>query len=244
MARPLAIIQMGDPPAVIRQEAGEQSRWFVQVLALNRGEYRVFRPDRHELLPAIDTICGAIISGSWAMVTDRLAWSEETAQWIRLAHALNLPLLGVGYGHQLIAHALGGLVADNPQGSEHGLQLIQIAENSTAPLLTTCPGRFAAWLSHRQTVLRPPEVPAYWLFPPGTSARFCAIATRRIRCSSTRNLPGILWPPASNSAAKGWKWPRCPANQPGHKNCSGASIISGARIMPPAYASHKHEKTV
>ncbi len=144
MARPLAIIQMGDPPAVIRQEAGEQSRWFVQVLALNRGEYRVFRPDRHELLPAIDTICGAIISGSWAMVTDRLAWSEETAQWIRLAHALNLPLLGVGYGHQLIAHALGGLVADNPQGSEHGLQLIQIAENSTAPLLTTCPGRFAA----------------------------------------------------------------------------------------------------
>lgn len=157
MARPLAIIQMGDPPAVIRQEAGEQSRWFVQVLALNRGEYRVFRPDRHELLPAIDTICGAIISGSWAMVTDRLAWSEETAQWIRLAHALNLPLLGVGYGHQLIAHALGGLVADNPQGSEHGLQLIQIAENSTAPLLTRCPGRFAAWLSHRQTVLRPPE---------------------------------------------------------------------------------------
>lgn len=88
MARPLAIIQMGDPPAIIREEAGEQSQWFVQALALSRGEYRVIHPDRQEPLPAIDTICGAIISGSWAMVTDRLAWSEETAQWIRRAHAL------------------------------------------------------------------------------------------------------------------------------------------------------------
>ena len=77
MARPLAIIQMGDPPAIIREEAGEQSQWFVQALALSRGEYRVIHPDRQEPLPAIDTICGAIISGSWAMVTDRLAWSEE-----------------------------------------------------------------------------------------------------------------------------------------------------------------------
>ncbi len=91
------------------------------------------------------------------MVTDRLAWSEKTAQWIRRAHALNLPLLGVCYGHQLIAHALGGVVADNPLGSERGLQLIQIAEQSTAPLLTAFPRRFSAWLSHRQTVLQPPE---------------------------------------------------------------------------------------
>lgn len=157
MARPLAIIQMGEPPAAIRQAVGEQSQWLVQALALTREEYRVIRPDRHDPLPAIGGICGAIISGSWAMVTDRLAWSEETAQWIRRAYALHLPLLGVCYGHQLIAHALGGVVADNPLGSERGLQLIQLAEHSTAPLLTAFPGRFSAWLSHQQTVLRPPE---------------------------------------------------------------------------------------
>lgn len=157
MAKPLAIIQMGVPPAVIRHEAGEQSQWFIQALALDSGEYIVVRPDLQDSLPGMDTICGAIISGSWAMVSDQLAWSEETAQWIRCAHGLNLPLLGVCYGHQLIAHALGGVVDDNPQGSERGLQQIQIAENSAAPLLKAFPERFSAWLSHRQTVLQPPE---------------------------------------------------------------------------------------
>lgn len=190
MARPLAIIQMGDPPAIIREEAGEQSQWFVQALALPRGEYRVIHPDRQEPLPAIDTICGAIISGSWAMVTDRLAWSEETAQWIRRAHALNLPLLGVCYGHLLISHALGGLVADNPLGSEHGLQLIQIAENSTAPLLTTFPGRFAAWLSHRQTVLRPPDGASVMAF----SARdACQILRYSDTAYSVQFHPEFTW---------------------------------------------------
>lgn len=157
MARPLAIIQMGDPPAIIREETGEQSQWFVQALALSRGEYRVIHPDRRGAPARYRHNLRRHHQRLWAMVTDRLAWSEETAQWIRRAHALNLPLLGVCYGHLLISHALGGLVADNPLGSEHGLQLIQIAENSTAPLLTTFPGRFAAWLSHRQTVLRPPD---------------------------------------------------------------------------------------
>ena len=141
---------MGDPPAIIREEAGEQSQWFVQAFALSRSTGLFTRIAR--TLPAIDTICGAIISGSWTMVTDRLAWSEETAQWIRRALALNLPLLGVLWPANF--HALGGLVADNPLGSEHGLQLMS-RRKQYGPLLTTFPGRFAAWLSHRQTVLRP-----------------------------------------------------------------------------------------
>ncbi|WP_438612278.1 glutamine amidotransferase-related protein, partial [Klebsiella variicola] len=45
-----------------------------------------------------------------AMVTERLPWSEEAAEWLRQAMAIKLPLFGVCYGHQLLAYALGGEV--------------------------------------------------------------------------------------------------------------------------------------
>lgn len=54
------------------------------------------------------------------MVTERADWSERTAGWIRNAMDAELPLFGVCYGHQLMAHALGGRVDYLPGGREIG----------------------------------------------------------------------------------------------------------------------------
>lgn len=66
-----------------------------------------------------------------------------------------LPLLGVCYGHQLMAYALGGEVGDNPRGWERGLQTVCLSAASDA-LPSALPPSFSAWLSHRQSVLTPP----------------------------------------------------------------------------------------
>ncbi|WP_413741809.1 glutamine amidotransferase [Sodalis sp. RH15] len=154
---PLAIVQMGEPPTAIAAEVGEQYQWFVDRLGLESHEYVLIRPYRGDRLPDPDRISAAIITGSWSMVTDHAPWSEITAAWIRGVHALELPLLGICYGHQLIAYALGGVVADNPRGWEGGLQQVRItARADDDPLLGGLPGQFAVWLSHLQTVLRPP----------------------------------------------------------------------------------------
>ncbi|XBS70170.1 glutamine amidotransferase [Acerihabitans sp. KWT182] len=154
---PLAIVQMGEPPAAIAAEVGEQYRWFVDRLGLQESEYVLIRPYRGDRLPEPDEISAAIITGSWSMVTDHAPWSEITAAWIRGVHALERPLLGICYGHQLIAYALGGTVADNPRGWEGGLQQVRMtASTDGCPLLEGLPRQFAVWLSHLQTVLRPP----------------------------------------------------------------------------------------
>ncbi len=73
-----------------------------------------------DALPRREGFAGVIVTGSAAMVTDRHDWSERSADWLRDAAHGGLPLLGICYGHQLIAHALGGEVGDNPAGREMG----------------------------------------------------------------------------------------------------------------------------
>lgn len=152
---PLAIIQLEVPPAEVSSRVGDQIDWFVQALQLQGDGYQVFRPHLGEQLPDYATVSGAILSGSWAMVTDHAEWSERTAAWVRGAVDHQLPLLGVCYGHQLIAYALGGTVADNPHGWERGLHRLDNLAAGDA-LLSALPAQFDAWLSHRQSVLKAP----------------------------------------------------------------------------------------
>lgn len=102
----LLLVQTGTPPAAIREEHGDLPRWFRTLLAPWQAQLTAVRVFEDEPLPAPDRQTVAVLTGSWAMVSDRLAWSERTADWIRQAVAIGMPLFGVCYGHQLMAHAL------------------------------------------------------------------------------------------------------------------------------------------
>jgi GMP synthase (glutamine-hydrolysing) len=110
-----------------------------------------------EALPAPREVAGAIITGAAAMVTERSAWSERTAGWIRDAMDAELPLFGVCYGHQLMAHALGGRVDYLPGGREIGTQAIELsAAGAQDPLARRLPASFRAHTTHEQSVIEPP----------------------------------------------------------------------------------------
>jgi GMP synthase (glutamine-hydrolysing) len=85
-------------------------------------EFEVFNVvEDYQQLPAPETVCrefdGIIVTGSSYMVTDRLPWSVHLSQWLRQVAAKDcIPLVGVCYGHQLLAEALGGQVRYNPKG--------------------------------------------------------------------------------------------------------------------------------
>lgn len=154
---PLLIVQAGTPSEEIRAPLGDLPAWFCQALNRLVDTVRVIRVFEGEDLPAPDAGCAAIITGSWSMVTDREPWSEATADWIRKAMALEMPLFGVCYGHQLMAHALGGSVDFHPEGREIGCQTIEVLpEAADDTLLGAWPARFAAHLTHMQTVIELP----------------------------------------------------------------------------------------
>lgn len=156
-SKPLAIIQMGRPPEDLRLAMGEQSDWMRAALANPDLPVRVIKPHEGDPLPGPAELAGAVLTGSWSMVTDREPWSERTAEWVRAAFKARVPLLGICYGHQLMAHAMGGVVDFHPKGREIGQHTIEfVADAGNDALLGVLPARFTANLTHEQSVLAPP----------------------------------------------------------------------------------------
>lgn len=154
--RPLLIVVAGRPVEPLRRHGGF-GHWIRVAAGLGRRDAVVVDVEAGAPLPPPAGFAGAIVSGSAAMVTERLGWSERTAGWLREAAHRGLPLFGICYGHQLLAHALGGEVGDHPRGREMGT--VEVARGPASagdPLFATLPARFAAQATHLQSVLRPP----------------------------------------------------------------------------------------
>ena len=155
--KPLLIILTGHAPETIRNRHGDFDHWFRIALHRPVQDVRVIDASAGDALPDITGIRGAVISGSAAMVTEKLAWSENLAGWIRNAMDVRLPLFGVCYGHQLMAHALGGRVDVLPGGREIGTKGVDILEPGVDDrLLEGMSPRFPAHTTHMQSVLEAP----------------------------------------------------------------------------------------
>ncbi|HJP99676.1 MAG TPA: glutamine amidotransferase [Rhodanobacteraceae bacterium] len=154
--RPLLLIQTGEAPESIHARFGGFADWFREAMRIEPDRMRVVHVASGEPLPDPDAIAGAVITGSAAMVTDRADWSERTAGWIRDAVDAGTPLFGVCYGHQLMAHALGGSVGWLPAGREIGTRIITRHGRGGGGWLDGSPVTFPAHTTHRQSVLEPP----------------------------------------------------------------------------------------
>lgn len=155
--RPFLIVQTGQPVASMRRHGGFP-HWIRVAAGLRAEEAVVVDVEGGQPLPPRDGLAGVLVTGSGAMVTQRLDWSERSAGWLRDAVASATPVLGICYGHQLLAHALGGEVGDNPAGREMGTVQVALREEAgDDPLFAGLPARFAAQATHLQTVLRPPD---------------------------------------------------------------------------------------
>lgn len=156
MTPPFLILETGLPVEPLRRH-GSFAHWIRVAAGLRRDEAVGCRVVAGDPLPAAEGFAGVLVSGSGAMVTEGHDWSEASAAWLRGAVERGLPVFAICYGHQLLAHALGGRVGDNPRGREMGTHPVQLHEGAADdPLLGGLPPAFDAQLTHLQTVLEPP----------------------------------------------------------------------------------------
>jgi CDP-diacylglycerol--serine O-phosphatidyltransferase len=156
--RPLVIVKVGSTFEALRAQRGDFEHWIADGLATQVLPVLVVDPRRGDTLPALDAVAGVVVTGSHAMVSHREPWSETTAAWLAQLVARDTPVLGICYGHQLLAHALGGEAGDHPRGAEVGTVTVTLAEAAaTDALLGGLPAQFPANVVHWQSALRLPD---------------------------------------------------------------------------------------
>src|SRR5690606_32996738 len=96
-----------------------------------------------------------LITGSAAGVYDtHLDWMEPLSAFIRAAYAARTPMLGVCFGHQIMAHARGGDVRKSEKG--WGLGRHVYAATQQPGLIGHGSPEFAIACSHQDQVIVPP----------------------------------------------------------------------------------------
>lgn len=132
---------------------GDFDTWTIDTIGKTDTLIRVVDVEKGESLPDVANCKGVVITGSHSMVTEDLPWSVALEKWLVQAIDLEIPILGVCYGHQLLAKAMGGIVDYHPGGKEIGTVNVQLQGDAKTDLLfRKMPQHFKAHVTHAQTV--------------------------------------------------------------------------------------------
>ncbi len=154
VAERILILKMGDTLPSLKARRGDFEHWVMAGMGRSAADVSVIDVQAGQPLPSRDGHAGIVITGSHSMVTDRLEWSERAADWLRQAMSAGTPILGICYGHQLLAHALGGTVGNNPNGREFGTVEILLEDAAKGDeLMGGLPPRLRVHVGHTQSVL-------------------------------------------------------------------------------------------
>jgi len=155
--KPLLILKMGQTLAEISEARGDFEDWIQEGMGWT-DDVQVIRPFLSETLPEGFDYAGVVITGSAAMVSDKLEWSQRVREWIQPLFDSDVPILGICYGHQFLADALGGRVGRNPLGTEVGTVEICLARGAMGdPLFSGMGESIVSQAYHSETVLELPK---------------------------------------------------------------------------------------
>jgi GMP synthase (glutamine-hydrolysing) len=153
----VTILKAGSTHPDIAEHHGDFEDWVEAGLGISQSSVQVVDLQQHGV-PEDRNTDAVVITGAHEMVTDGQPWVRSAAEWICRAVSENMPILGICYGHQLLAHSLGGRVDYHPEGREVGTVSVKVLpEASRDPLFGVLPPVFEAHCSHAQSVLELPE---------------------------------------------------------------------------------------
>ena len=104
-------------------------------------------------LPTTFDFDAVVITGSRSSVYWDEAWIPELVAWVSDAADRGIPMLGVCYGHQVLAEALGGRVADM---GEYELGYREITHDGEDDLFDGVDETFTAFTTHSDAVVELP----------------------------------------------------------------------------------------
>ncbi|PAY07493.1 glutamine amidotransferase [Bradyrhizobium sp. UFLA03-84] len=150
----ITIIETGLVSPQFRERHGSYPQMFERMVANSDPSVTcdVVSVAKGETLPDPANLDAILITGSAAGVYDDVAWIAPLEAFVRTAHDRHVPMVGICFGHQLIAQALGGTVRKSDKGWGIGRHIYQLAPDNGLLEGET----IAVAASHQDQVITPP----------------------------------------------------------------------------------------
>ncbi len=112
----IGILQTGLAPENLAPEMGDYPDMFARLLDGNGFAFRTWRVVEGEFPASVHDAEGWLITGSRHGVYEDHPWIAPLEQLIRDAYGAHVPLVGICFGHQIVAQAMGGRVERYQKG--------------------------------------------------------------------------------------------------------------------------------
>jgi GMP synthase-like glutamine amidotransferase len=124
----ITIIETGLVGPEYRERYGTFPQMFARMIAATEPSiaYDVVSIANSEPIPDPAALDAILITGSSAGAYDDADWIAPLEDFVRRAHDMCVPMVGVCFGHQLIAQALGGTVRKSEKGLVIGSELFML----------------------------------------------------------------------------------------------------------------------
>ncbi len=132
MTKRILILEMGPLPEDVQKHYPQYAPFFEALLAHDALEFTSLNIYAGDPLPEPQDYDGYIITGSKHGVYENLPWMLSAQEFIRATAKARIPMIGICFGHQIMAQAMGGEVIKSPKGWGLGVLTYDVSPNSYA----------------------------------------------------------------------------------------------------------------
>lgn len=155
----IGILQADSVMAPFDRQFGSYPDMFRDLLQSANGagqlEFRIYDIKQGIYPDNIDECDGYLITGSRSSVYEDETWIAELKDYVLTLHQASKKLVGICFGHQLIATALGGMTEASDRGWGVGVHSSEVVR--TEPFMTPSLTEFSLLVSHKDQVTRLPK---------------------------------------------------------------------------------------
>lgn len=153
----MGLLECDHTDADLRGIDGDYGEMFLQLFSRHAPHLALTRIDviGGAALPPVTAFDAFVVTGSRCDAFAREPWILALGDLVRQAHEAAVPTVGICFGHQLIAHVLGGRVERAARGWGVGVRAARVVSAAPPPWV---PDRFRLLHSHQdQVVALPPD---------------------------------------------------------------------------------------
>jgi GMP synthase-like glutamine amidotransferase len=155
----IGILQADSVMPEFQKDFGNYPAMFMDLLksvsCANQLQFRTYDVERGVYPASIDECDVYLITGSRASVYDEKSWIRTLQDYVLSLHRANKMLVGICFGHQLIATALGGRTEAADSGWGVGCHSSQVVR--TEEFMTPAQPAFSLLVSHKDQVTQLPK---------------------------------------------------------------------------------------